>query len=424
MNRWSNWLLKMAVFVDPRLKETNIIRGLDLQTGGMGNYTSQGYAASAAVYKCVSMIGTIAASVPLGVVEDTKEGEQWLTHHPFLDFLYKPNPTFPYKQFIKLWAANLLLGGCAPIWANKSQTGGGLLEMWPINPDQIQAKWSNTVYGEPEKFVWTTRGFVKNLSPEELLYCWFPDPKDPFNYVSPLKAASYAVDLGVEGLKWNLSVMLHGAKPPFWIGVNKDADFELTDKQAEALKNYFDREIAGSGNAGQRPIFKTPGLELHPFGWNASDLDWLKGLDKADQIIANVYGVPPELLGLQKTYENFQAARKALYEDAVLPLLDFFCEWLSEWPTAGLGDLESLKPRRDLLPILQEDQTALHTRVWGNVDRGICSRTEARAKLGYAKADDPMLDEFTVAPNVVPLDMVETSAGPGNLGTLPKGAGL
>jgi HK97 family phage portal protein len=87
-------------------------------------------------------------------------------------------------------------------------------------------------------------------------------------------------------------------------------------------------------------------------------MDWLAGKDLSARDIALAFHVPAQLIGINGslTFSNFEQARLALYDDAVLPLLDHVKDELNNWlaPQFG-GDLcigydinriEALAPRR------------------------------------------------------------------------------
>ena len=144
-------------------------------------------------------------------------------------------------------------------------------------------------------------------------------------------------------------------------------------------------------------------------------MDWLNGLDKADVRIANVFDVPPEMVGAQKKYENFKEAQRILYEGAVIPTMDLLCSELTNWAAViGLMPEEFMRLILEKIPALQEDQEAISRRMVSEVTIGIATRNEARTKLGYGKADDIMADILTVSTPTEPLGVSAE-----NLGTEP-----
>lgn len=81
--------------------------------------------------------------------------------------------------------------------------------------------------------------------------------------------------------------------------------------------------------------------------------------DIAAREIALAFNIPAQLVGIEGslTYANFEQARLALYDDAILPLLNHFKGELNNWLTPQFGDdleldydldaIEALAPRRE-----------------------------------------------------------------------------
>lgn len=406
--RVARWALK-TISVDP-----DLLYSAAGDVSWANNYyalSREGYEACATVYRCINLISNTAGRVLFGVFEETEEGPELVPRHPFIVKLKRPNPLMGRAGFIGNILNGLLLGGRAFVWANKI-SDGEVRELWPIPPGDVNIIRGQT-FGTIAGYQWSYNGQIMNLPPEDVLYLWFPHPRgDLIEHISPLKAAALEVDLSNEALQWNLSLLLNYAKPPFYVHLDTKSEFLMNDDHVKQIKRSLREEYSGSKNAGHAPVFKIPGLMLDSFGWSPQDMDWLKGLEKADIRIANVYSVPPELVGAQKTYENYSVAQKVLYTDAVLPLLDYISDELTNWDLVGLEPDEFVGVRRERIEILQQDQQAIAKWTGDSVDRGIITRNEARIELKYPKSDDPWADELTVNKEVASL-----ATTPANIGT-------
>lgn len=98
-------------------------------------------------------------------------------------------------------------------------------------------------------------------------------------------------------------------------------DAEQGLAQAQAMKIKMAQEYHGEYNQGKVPI---SGVKMGylPTGLSPVDLGIIES-EKWDSIMfCNIWGVPPELLGLtQKTYNNVKEAEKALTTRSAIPLL-------------------------------------------------------------------------------------------------------
>lgn len=404
-DRVGRWLLK-SIIVDDELLFGD---STDFSTIPFTTLSREGYEHVATVYRAVNLVAKTCATVLFGVFEDGDEGPELISKHSFLMSLRRPNPLMGRAAFLKFWVMSILLGGRAFIWANKSSTGE-ILEMWALPPVEVEPHWG-LFFGTITHFTWTHNGVSIDLPAEDVLMTWFPNPRDMLQPLAPLQAAAQEVDLTNFGLKWNLSLLLNSAKPPFYISLPKESEQVLLPKQVEEIRLALRESHQGKDRVGGPLIFKTPGLQLTPYGWNPQDIDWLQGLQTSDVRIANVFDVPPELVGAEKTYENFSVALRALYDQAVIPLMELLADELTNWETVGLEENQFIGVLREKIKALQEDQDLIATRIGGLVDRGIITRNEGRMDLKMQKNDDPFADELTVTKEVVPLGAVGLNLG-------------
>jgi HK97 family phage portal protein len=412
-SRIVKWLFK-SVDVDSDLFDSNW-NTVNWSTDNFASISKEGYEHVATVYRCVDLISKLAASLPLGVMEEGDEEPELVPKHTLLSqTLKRPNPIMSRSSFIKYWVLCLILGGRTFIWANRS-SDGEILELWVLPPSDVTVHFGK-IFGTITGYTWNYQGSNTNLDPEDVLYTWFPNPRNPMQPMSPLKAAAQEVDIENQGLKWNLSLLANAGKPSAYVSLPKDSEDTLKDDHVKEIKLALKSEYGGSGNVGKIIVFRRPGMTLTDFGWNPADMDWIKGLENSDVRIANVFSVPPELIGAQKTYENFAVANKVLYLHAIIPVMDLFCDEMTAWDAINLEENQWLTVLKDLIKALQEDQTALSDRVVQQVGAGLITRNEGRADLKRPPSDDPMADVLTVGKEVATLGVSGLNIGTEDIG--------
>lgn len=414
-----SWRMRLAKYLVKSIDVDGTFLGSSLgspawSTENFDSLSREGYENVSTVFRCINLISKTAAMIALGVFQESDDGDELIPNHPFITKLRRPNPLQGRSAFLKYWITSLLVGGRAFIWAVPSSTGE-ILELWVLSPSNVQVNLGER-FGMIHSFDWNYNGNTISLPPEHVLYTWFPNPRDQMLPISPLKAAAQEVDITNEGLRWNISLLANAARPNFYIHMSEKSEAGITDPQYEQLKHQLKTEYSGSKNIGKTPILRIPGLQLTPFGWSPQDMHWLEGLDKADVRIANVFDVPPELVGAQKTYENFAVADRVLITQAVLPILELFVDELNNWLMLGLDEKEFLGVLKDKIKQLQDDQDSISKRITTEVQNGIVTRNEARVALKYPKSDDPMADILTSDKEVSPL-----SESILNLGTVNAG---
>lgn len=186
----------------------------------------------------------------------------------------------------------------------------------------------------------------------------------------------------------------------------------LTDEQFERIQKMVKEKIAGVENAGlpQGPF--EGGLEWQSLSFSPKDMDWNK-LDRSERLkVCSIYNTPPEIIGDQenKTYSNYQEARRAFYLDNILQKADWWADELNYWLAPFYGENIIIGYDRDAVDAVRDDRSKLITDMCALVDRGIISRDDAADQLGFDVRGGASAIP-TVSGTVVPLDVVVGDPG-------------
>jgi len=141
-------------------------------------------------------------------------------------------------------------------------------------------------------------------------------------------------------------------------------------------------------------------------GYSPAEMEYQDNLRLSTLDICRVYNVPPEMIGdsQNKTYSNYQEARKAFYHETVLPLLDWICDSMTHWLAGLYEGVSSISYDHNDIEALQEDRNSVYDRVLRAVAQGVLTINEARGELGLppvSGGDIPL-----VPSTAVPLDLV------------------
>ena len=113
---------------------------------------------------------------------------------------------------------------------------------------------------------------------------------------------------------------------------------DLNEVQAQQLKDKFRQNYQSSRNAGD--IVITPKkLSWVNFGLNASDLSLIEQYNASIKDLCNIYNVPVQLLNNTEsaTYNNMAEAKKALYQNCVIPELVKIRDEINRWLVLKFG---------------------------------------------------------------------------------------
>ena len=122
-------------------------------------------------------------------------------------------------------------------------------------------------------------------------------------------------------------------------------------------------------------------IEWKELGISPKDMDWIEGQKFSSLQIAQIYNLPPELIGLQPaTHQNRREARKALYTEVVIPALARLRDELNNWLTPRFGKDLELDFDKDRIDALAEDRKAIWKRAG---ESAFLTLNEKRELVGY-----------------------------------------
>ncbi len=324
----------------------------------------EGYRRNIIAYRAIQLVARNAAGVPFAVYRGRGAARFKLETHPLLQLLREPNAMQGGAEFFESVYAYYLIAGNSYIEAS-GVPGAVPAELWSLRPDRIKVipAASGVVAGYRYDLAGQHVDFAVNAidGRSDILHVKSFHPLDDWYGMSPLEAAAVSVDQHNEAAKWNASLLQSSGRPSgalVFRPAHADAADTLTDAQRRNLKAELEEHYSGSAAAG-RPLVLEGGLDWRELSLSPKDMDWLAGKDVSAREIALAFHVPPQLIGIEGslTFANFEQARLALYDDAVLPLVAHVRDELNRWLCPRFGDdihldydldqVEALAPRRE-----------------------------------------------------------------------------
>jgi len=341
----------------------------------------EGFARNAIVFRCVRLIAEAAGSVPLVLLEQGRERDE----HPLLSLLARPNPRQSGAAFREALVGHLLVAGNAYVEA--ALLDGAPRELHALRPDRMRVvpgpdgwpeAYDYSVGAETVRFRQDTGGVPP------ILHVALFHPLDDHYGLSPLEAAASALDLHNSAAGWNKALLDNSARPSGALVYAGPDGQNLTEDQFERLKGELEEQFQGARNAG-RPLLLDGGLDWKAMALTPKDMDFVEARNGAAREIALAFGVPPMLLGIpgDNTYANYQEANRALWRQAVLPLLNRVLQDLTHWLVPAFGADLRLEPDLDRVEALASERESLWRRVG---DAAFLSDDEKRAAVGYGAA--------------------------------------
>jgi HK97 family phage portal protein len=389
-----------------------------------GILAKEGYTRNVIAYRCVEYVAAACAGIEWDLYNRFQRSQREIEQHPLLDLIAHPNPEQTGAEIVHSAVSYRLLSGNTYVERVGPQ-GKAPRELYVHRPDRMQVLEGdrlNRIHGykyeaNGEKIIWGFGAQQKELLPDKvdgrfiqkILHWKAFHPLNDWYGLSPIEAAARSIDQNNESRAWNVALLQNMATPPGALVAGKDTT--ITDDQFERLKAMLEEHKGARGREVGSPLLLEGGLEWVPFGMPPAEMAWLEGLRLSSREICTAFGVPPELVGdsQNKTYSNYQEARKAFYEETVLPIMDSLRDALNNWLTPFYGDRLKLDYNRDDIEALQEDRDKL----WQRVEKvTFLTFNEKRDAVGYEayKHDESAeeADKLHVSTQIIPLESYST----------------
>ncbi len=275
----------------------------------------EGYSLSVMVYRAVRIIVQAASGIPWIVLDKNKEE---ILNHPFTNTWAKPNKQFSGQDNMEFIIAHLKLCGNSliqPVIVN-----GQPREFWVCMPDMIKPIPSDKI-GEWIKGweIQTSQGRIITAPPEQFIHFMQFDPGNPYWGIGDLQAAGRTIDADNEAQDTQ-KIQLQNRNIPSGV-----FQFEqgLDDTQFEEVTRRVREKFLQKSKRGEPWVFGG-GYKWQQMSLTPVEMDYIQSRLQNKRDIAAAFGIDPWLLGDREhsTYNNVIEARRALYEDSVIPLLD------------------------------------------------------------------------------------------------------
>jgi HK97 family phage portal protein len=297
----------------------------------------ESYSRNVIANRCINIISKSAASVKLVLLD--KKTNKIIDGHAILNLLDKPNPFVNGMEFFEtVYSQKLISGNCfiQAIFADGERFCNPK-ELFILRPDRVNIIAGKNLYplGYRYKIDNSEIDFPVNQlnGQSEILHMKNYNPTNDWYGLSQVEPAAYSIDQHNEASKWNQSILQNGAKPCGALIVkNENENNNLTEEQFARLKEQLSEEFSGSGNAG-RPLLLEGGLDWKEISLSPKEMDFLEMKHSTARDIALSFGVPSQLIGIpgDNTYNNMSEARLFLWEQTIIPTIEFVLNSLNNW---------------------------------------------------------------------------------------------
>lgn len=297
-----------------------------------------------------------------------KGEEDSLNNSKALELLENPNPYFSKFRTLELTQMYLdLVGKC--FWYIAKDRAGRPAQIWVVSPLNM------TIIPDTNKFI---KGFVYQagaqrvpLSTDEVIMFSYQDPSNPYNGVSPAKAAAIALESDKFASQWNRNFFYNNAEPQgivsFPDGVEED-DFNAW------IAKWQDK-YGGVGNAKKTAFIRGGQVSYTAIQISQRDMDFYNlRLNNRDEILA-IFGVPKSVLGIVEDVNraSAEASEYTYMKHTISPKNRRIQDILNNEYVQLFNEDVELRPNN----VVPEDKEFIKTVVEGQTDKSI-TKNEAR----------------------------------------------
>jgi len=293
---------------------------------------AEGYKAAIPVYRGIRALVQTGSGIPWVVI---KNGEVDPEHH-FTKTWAKPNPEFSGQDNMEFLIGHLALIGNSylrPIRDSQMIPQ----EYWIELPHQIAPIPSKDRTKWIDGYEFNINGRKQTLPPEAFIHFKQFDPGNLYIGMGAVEVAGRVIDTYNESVDTRkVTLQNRGAKT----GIFKPKELmspELADKTFQRIKELF-----YSKSKRGEPWLLPNDLDFIDTSTTPVELDYNQSELQLIMQIAAAIGIDPWWLGLRQhsSYNNVKEARKSLYEDAVIPILDDIKATLNLKVAPLYGDIE------------------------------------------------------------------------------------
>lgn len=353
------------------------------------------------LYIVADKVGTMMQRGEVYVTDDEGNEDKFTE---WAEFLKNPNPLQTWASFVRDVEISLRLFGFCPIAVNRGVSTLPPSSMYVIRPELFHIEGSGRYYQQVELDGIIDRVFIQwgrdRINLQEGEYFIIHNGSIEYNpSVKELQFTSVADSLSRPVSNWMAAMsasnvlLTNGGPKGVLYNDYQDAmgNNPMTTSEKEEIHRRFNAKYGITGD--KSPIFISPKkLGWLPMDFNADQLKLHEEDERCTAKICGAFGLNQNLFADAK-YDNQESAKKAAYQDVIIPDSKVICEAITKHilpegatMTLDFSDVECLqKSKKDEAGTLQTAANAVKVLL----DTGLITFDEAREEISNYIEIDP-----------------------------------
>lgn len=405
-----------------QLYELSIFSGnINYMEDNPDSYLKDGYG-NIDVYSIVTRINNMRKQARLRLMRRLPDGttEEVTKDHELLKFKDNVNPTMSTDDFSDSFVIFRSIIGEHFTYKIAPTSGinkGKVIEFFAMpgnDVEIIEGTWMQPIKGYKLENTLGTQLFEPNeVVHSKIFNPYFGDGS--MHGLSPLRAARMTLEKQNEAL--STQTKQFNNQGPAWVmfrdnsnAGNNGIQNRMTETQQKDAIKQMERHTKRKGS--KLPLVLKDKYGVLNLGSTVADLDIIESTKDGLIKFCNMLSMPPELFGLEATYNNQNEARKAAWTDSIIPTNKAFTNHMNAITINGVAGYEDLFWSYDYSKV-EELQLGMKTKVeWmRNAHWSVNAILEA---TGQPKSNNPLMDEpqfqsgTTFASEVAPIEDEDT----------------
>jgi HK97 family phage portal protein len=338
-----------------------------------------------AYFRAINVVAEQIASLPVGVFRENSQGETTESKtHPLYKLLkFRPSPKYNSFEFWETIVRQVMLRGQSFVHPVRNSVGSVVeLEILPEAVDFFKAQNGTYYYKFPSITLrWDEVLHIKAYS------------VDGIQAQSPIKLFREVFGLGVAQIEYGGSYFGNGTHSSGLL----TPEAPLSPAQTDQVVEYFRRYSQDVGSTGILPF----GMKYQALNSNPKDSQYIEGRELNTADIANITGVPVDLLNSSDKTSTYASAEQRMRQ-FVLFTVRVWCKRMEDEFNSKIfntREMGSIYIRFNIDGLLRGDTTSRAAFYNTLLQNGVMSRNEVRAleNLNRVEGADELMTPLNMA---------------------------
>ena len=345
---------------------------------------------------------------------DSQQAEP-VEDHPVIKLMAQPDPMIMGSLFWSWVIQDYKLFGNTYLRKIRSTTRGVVTALQFLPQDMVRPVGNGL--NPLTHYVYTTDGRSFDIPVSDIIHIRYNrDPSDIRLGRSPVMAVLREIATDNTASSTAYGLLANGAMPSLIVGPDsKDQTVDISMDDARQVKRQLHEDLTGDGSGGI--VVMTGAYKMDRVSLTPSELALDSVRRVPEERICSALGINPMVLGLgagleRSTYNNFERAQQAAWEDGMVPLLRTIADaitadLLPEFPETQEGDF--VQYDLEQVRALADDLAAEAERAEKLYKAGIIDRAEAKRIAGLEAVPE---DEGQLHPQAIPVQTTDAPVVP------------